>query len=668
MIENKQISTVNGVGPAAVQKLHRLGIETVFDLLNHVPTRYEDYSKISKIDSLVPGAATIKAEVVEIQQRYVRRGMHVTTATLRDGSGQVKAVWFNQRYVADSLKKADEWYFSGEYGLQAQRYQLMNPRFEQPGNFQKQTSRILPIYKETKGLTSVQLRRYMFEVRDQLRDFEDIIPEDLLPLSSNVAYDWLHFPDSMEQVEKARDYLAMQELQVLLLSSFLARKELKQYKAPKIMFDVELAQRFRDSLSFTMTDAQRRESWSIIQDLATELPMNRLLEGDVGSGKTLVAAFAALQVANAGLQTIILAPTAVLANQHRKSLTKTLEPFNLKVGLLTQASKKNFHDQMEGIKADVIVGTHALIQPDVDFAKVGLVVIDEQHRFGVKQRAILQKKNHQLPHLLSMTATPIPRSLALTVYGELEISLLDEMPAGRKIIETKIMPQAARLEMMNFLEVELKGGRQAYIVCPLVEPSEFVTGPDVTTITKKLQKSKLGKAYRIEMLHGKMKDEEKESIMQQYQNKEIDMLVSTTVIEVGVDVANATVMIIEGAERFGLAQLHQLRGRVGRSEHRSYCFIVPSNDKFISKRLKAMATTSDGFALAELDLQLRGAGALYGTQQSGQINLNFASLTDVKQIARAKQIFTKFIKQYNIDDYQELKQAAINARSIVQLN
>jgi ATP-dependent DNA helicase RecG len=662
------ITEVKGIGPAVAQKLQRLGIETIFDLLNHVPTRYEDYSKISKVDSLMPGAATIRAEVVEVQQRYIRRGMHVTTATLRDDSGQVRAVWFNQRYVADSLKKADEWYFSGEYGLQAQRYQLMNPRFEQPGNFQKQTSRILPIYKETKGLTSTQLRRYMFEVRDQLRQFTDIIPDNLLPLSSDVAYDWLHFPDSMEQVEKARDYLAMQELQVLLLSSYLARQELEQYKAPKIDLDIALAQKFRDSLSFTMTDAQRRESWQIIQDLATEIPMNRLLEGDVGSGKTLVAAFSALQVASAGYQTVILAPTAVLANQHKKSLTKTLLPFGLTVGLLTRASKKNFHEQSEAFTADVIVGTHAIIQPDINFDRVGLVVIDEQHRFGVKQRAVLQRKNNQLPHLLSMTATPIPRSLALTVYGELEISLLDEMPVGRKVIETKIMPQAARPEMMKLLEGELENGRQAYIVCPLVEPSEFVTGPDVTTLSKKLQKTKLGKKYKIAMLHGKMKDDEKDKIMQQFQNEEIDVLVSTTVIEVGVDVANATVMIIEGAERFGLAQLHQLRGRVGRSEHKSYCYIVPSNDKFIGKRLKAMATTSDGFALAELDLQLRGAGALYGTQQSGQINLNFASLTDVKQIARAKQIFAKFIKQYNIDDYPELKQAAINARSIVQLN
>jgi ATP-dependent DNA helicase RecG len=662
------ITEVKGIGPAVAQKLQRLGIETIFDLLNHVPTRYEDYSKISKVDSLMPGAATIRAEVVEVQQRYIRRGMHVTTATLRDDSGQVRAVWFNQRYVADSLKKADEWYFSGEYGLQAQRYQLMNPRFEQPGNFQKQTSRILPIYKETKGLTSTQLRRYMFEVRDQLRQFTDIIPDNLLPLSSDVAYDWLHFPDSMEQVEKARDYLAMQELQVLLLSSYLARQELEQYKAPKIDLDIALAQKFRDSLSFTMTDAQRRESWQIIQDLATEIPMNRLLEGDVGSGKTLVAAFSALQVASAGYQTVILAPTAVLANQHKKSLTKTLLPFGLTVGLLTRASKKNFHEQSEALAADVIVGTHAIIQPDINFDRVGLVVIDEQHRFGVKQRAVLQRKNNQLPHLLSMTATPIPRSLALTVYGELEISLLDEMPVGRKVIETKIMPQAARPEMMKLLEGELENGRQAYIVCPLVEPSEFVTGPDVTTFSKKLQKTKLGKKYKIAMLHGKMKDDEKDKIMQQFQDEEIDVLVSTTVIEVGVDVANATVMIIEGAERFGLAQLHQLRGRVGRSEHKSYCYIVPSNDKFIGKRLKAMATTSDGFALAELDLQLRGAGALYGTQQSGQINLNFASLTDVKQIARAKQIFTKFIKQYNIDDYPELKQAAINARSIVQLN
>lgn len=662
------ITEVKGIGPAVAQKLQRLGIETIFDLLNHVPTRYEDYSKISKVDSLMPGAATIRAEVVEVQQRYIRRGMHVTTATLRDDSGQVRAVWFNQRYVADSLKKADEWYFSGEYGLQAQRYQLMNPRFEQPGNFQKQTSRILPIYKETKGLTSTQLRRYMFEVRDQLRQFTDIIPDNLLPLSSDVAYDWLHFPDSMEQVEKARDYLAMQELQVLLLSSYLARQELEQYKAPKIDLDIALAQKFRDSLSFTMTDAQRRESWQIIQDLATEIPMNRLLEGDVGSGKTLVAAFSALQVASAGYQTVILAPTAVLANQHKKSLTKTLLPFGLTVGLLTRASKKNFHEQSEALAADVIVGTHAIIQPDINFDRVGLVVIDEQHRFGVKQRAVLQRKNNQLPHLLSMTATPIPRSLALTVYGELEISLLDEMPVGRKVIETKIMPQAARPEMMKLLEGELENGRQAYIVCPLVEPSEFVTGPDVTTLSKKLQKTKLGKKYKIAMLHGKMKDDEKDKIMQQFQNEEIDVLVSTTVIEVGVDVANATVMIIEGAERFGLAQLHQLRGRVGRSEHKSYCYIVPSNDKFIGKRLKAMATTSDGFALAELDLQLRGAGALYGTQQSGQINLNFASLTDVKQIARAKQIFAKFIKQYNIDDYPELKQAAINARSIVQLN
>jgi ATP-dependent DNA helicase RecG len=482
----------------------------------------------------------------------------------------------------------------------------------------------------------------------------------------------MHFPKDASDIKKARERLAFEELFQLLLASQLNRQENAKLTGWHIPFDQKVVAEFVSQLPFELTGAQRRAAWEIIQDFERKAPMNRLLQGDVGSGKTVVAGLAARQAAHAGFQSALMAPTEILANQHAETLSRLLLPFGVQVGLLTGSVKgtarKTLYEQIADGGVNVVVGTHALIQSPLQFHKLGFVAIDEQHRFGVKQRQELLGKSKHLPHLLAMTATPIPRSLALTVYGELDVSILNELPKGRKPIKTKIWSPNSRAQLYEHADAEITKGRQAYVICSLIDENPDNEIKSVEAEYKKLQNS-IFKHRRIGLLHGKMKADEKDAVMTKFSEGQLDILVSTTVVEVGVDVPNATVMLIENADRFGLSQLHQLRGRVGRSSHQSYCYLIMSDSSKPSQRLKEIEKSGDGFYLAEVDLKLRGPGEIYGRAQHGALNLQIATLSDTKLIARAQRQARSFVeKGEDLLQYKQLAAQVEHYQRLTTLN
>jgi ATP-dependent DNA helicase RecG len=587
------LEKIKGVGPKVAEQFADAGLLTVGDLINFLPRAHEDYSAITRIIDIAPGKRTIKARCEKIATRPVRRGLRITTATLADDSGKLQAVWFNQPYRETQLKSGEEFFFSGEFEFNYNRYQLTNPSAERVSEMPVQTDRVLPVYRAIKGLKTPLVRKILAELKPLITMLPESLPEDIIKseklLSRRQAILAMHFPKAVEDVEKARERLAFEELFELLLASQLNRQENSKLEGWHIPFNQPVVKDFVEKLPFSLTNAQRLAVWEIIQDFERKVPMNRLLQGDVGSGKTVVAGIAALQAAHGGFQTALMAPTEILATQHAETLLKLLSPFNIRVGLLTGSVKgvarKTLYVAIKTGEVDVVVGTHALIQETVHFHKLGFVVIDEQHRFGVSQRQELLKKSEFMPHMLAMTATPIPRSLALTVYGELDVSILNELPKGRKPIKTKIWSPNSRAQLYTLVDEEISAGRQAYVICTLIDNNPDNELKSVQNEYKKLQNS-VFKHRRIGLLHGKMKSDEKESVMSRFAGGELDILVSTTVVEVGVDVQNATVMLIEDADRFGLSQLHQLRGRVGRSVYQSYCYLVTSTSDKPSVRLK----------------------------------------------------------------------------------
>jgi len=656
------LDKIKGVGTKNSEQFSLAGINTVGDLINFLPRTYEDFSHSVKISDIAPGKSTIKARCEKITTRPVRRGLRITTATLADDSGKLQAVWFNQPYRETQLKSGEEFFFSGEFEFSYNRYQLTNPSAETVKDMPVQTDRILPVYRSIKGLKTTLVRKILFELRPLISMTPETLPEEIIRseklMSRSQALMSMHFPESAEDANRARERLAFEELFQLLLASQLNKQENAKLVGWHIPFEQPVIANFVKRLPFELTSAQRIASWEIIQDLERKTPMNRLLQGDVGSGKTVVAGLVACQVAHAGFQTAIMAPTEILATQHAETLNKLFQPLNINVGLLTGSVKgkarKELYEKIEKGAVDVVVGTHALIQEAVKFFRLGFVVIDEQHRFGVEQRQQLLKKSEFMPHLLAMTATPIPRSLALTVYGELDISILNELPKGRKSIITKIWSPNSRKQLYEQIDAELSLGHQAYIVCSLIEENPDNEIRSVQAEYKKLQNS-VFKHRKIGLLHGKLKPEEKDVVMRQFSNKELDILVSTTVVEVGVDVPNATVIVIEDADRFGLSQLHQLRGRVGRSDQQSYCYLVTSTSAKPSVRLKAIEKSNDGFYLAEVDLKLRGPGEIYGKAQHGALNLQIATLADTKLIARAQKQAKNFVESgQNLLQYKQL--------------
>jgi ATP-dependent DNA helicase RecG len=678
MRSHTPLTELKGIGPALARKFAVLGISTVGELIDYYPRRYEDYSVITPIARLKPGAVTIKAVIKQAKGRYVRRGMHITEAVASDESGSVRLIWFNQPYRETALKHSHEYYISGNFELSHQRLSIINPSVELVSDMPVSTARIVPVYRETKGLTSRQIRIALSQVLHAIDALPETLPGWLIEsgtfYSRAAAVKNMHFPESAEALEKAKRRLGFEEVFQLTLAALSNKYELMTEQAPVVPFKERIAKEFVGHMPFSLTDAQRKVVWSIYQDMQKTRPMNRLVEGDVGSGKTVVAAMAAVMVLHHGHQAALMAPTELLARQHAETLQKLLAPlgFGSQVGLLvggmTAAQKKSAHEHIKKGDIRFMVGTNALIQDKVDMHSLELIVIDEQHRFGVEQRKALQAKAGHMPHVLSLTATPIPRSLALTLYGELDISILDTKPPGRSEIITKIVSPNSRAQLYADIDAELAAGRQMFVVCPLISESSGMTATSAEEMYEQLSKKHF-KHRRIGLLHGKMKPAEKNEIMRHYVDHKFDILVSTTVIEVGVDVPNASIMLIEGAERFGLAQIHQLRGRVGRGQHQGYCYLMMSDSKAPSRRLRALENTSDGFKLAELDLELRGPGAIYGTMQHGQLDLRIAKLTDTKLIAEARNAAQLFIdKHEDLLQYSYLHQQVSRLRAVTNLN
>lgn len=673
---NSKLELIKGVGEKTAEQLALAGFHTVGDLISFYPRSYEDFSKTQSISEIVPGKVTIKARCESISTKFVRRGMRVTTAVLADDTGKVQAVWFNQPYRETQLKGTGEHYFSGVFELSRQRYSLVNPAVEKEKQLQVQTDRILPVYRSVAGTKPALLRKLLDELRPLISMLPETLPDVIVRQEGLLSYSQaimaIHFPESMADIERAKERLGFEELFQVMLASQRNRSDNAQLVSVPVPFKQDKVQHFVAALPFSLTNGQRRAAWDIIQDLEREVPMNRMLQGDVGSGKTVVAGLVARLVAEAGYQTAVMAPTELLARQHASTLATLLEPLGVTVGLLTSsvkgAPRKALLAAIQDGRVAIVVGTHALIQSTVEFHALGLVVIDEQHRFGVAQRQALLQKAAHMPHLLAMTATPIPRSLALTVYGDLDISILNERPANRLPIETSLWSPNSRAQLYALVDAQLSQGRQAYVICPRVAASDDDEAKSVEDEFKRLRQS-VFRHRRIGMLHGKMAAEEKASVMQDFLDAKIDILVSTTVVEVGVDVPNATVMIIENADSFGLAQLHQLRGRVGRSEHQSYCYLLLSDSKAPSARLKEIERSQDGFYLAEVDLKLRGPGEIYGRMQHGALNLKIATLGDTQLIARAQAQAEAFIRSgQNLLHYKQLHDAVMQYQKLTTLN
>jgi len=673
---NAPLGQVKGVGEKTGAQFESANIRTINDLITFLPRAYDDFSHVTAIADIKPGKLTIKARCEKIATRPVRRGLRITTATLADETGKLQAVWFNQPYRETQLKTGEEFYFSGDFEFNYNKYQLSNPSAEKVSDMPIQTDRILPTYRAIHGLKTTLVRKILGELRPLMTMLPETLPATLVKSEKLVSHSdavlGMHFPETIEDISKAKERIAFEELFALLLASQMNRIENAKLQGWHIPFEQSVVKSFVSGLPFELTGAQRIAAWDILQDFEKQVPMNRLLQGDVGSGKTVVAGLAARQAAHEGFQTAVMAPTEILASQHAETLNRLLSPFGVRVGLLTGSVKGKAREALYAAitsgDVDVVVGTHALIQGGVQFHRLGFVVIDEQHRFGVNQRQELLKKSEHMPHLLAMTATPIPRSLALTVYGELDVSVLNERPKDRKDIATKIWSPNSRPQLYKLIEEQLVAGRQAYVICSLIDGNPDNELKSVQTEFKRLDQA-IFKHRKIGLLHGKMKSSEKEEVMRQFSTGEVEILVSTTVVEVGVDVPNATVILIEDADRFGLAQLHQLRGRVGRSSYQSYCYLMVSSSKAPSQRLKEVEKSNDGFHLAEVDMRLRGPGEIYGRAQHGELNLQVATLADTKMIARAQKAAKAFAAEgTDLLQYKQLHKDVEHYQRLTTLN
>jgi len=667
------IEDIPRIGPVYQRKLKRLGIKTVQDLFFHFPRRYEDFSNLIPISKVkINEICTVYGKIIGIESKKTwKKKMFLTEAVIEDQTGAIKAIWFNQPYLTKTLRKGDYVFLSGKTTISKNGVYLSNPIYEK-GDLSSNlthTGRLIPVYPETAGLSSRWIRYILkpllTNLENQIRETlpEEIIKEyNLMPIKKAL---WeIHFPSSVELSQKAQHRFSFEELFYIQLFVLRERNRLNKEKSASLPIKLETIQNLVKSLSFKLTDAQKKSAWQILKDLEKPKPMNRLLEGDVGSGKTVVAAIAVLNTVKQGYQAAFMAPTEILSKQHFQEIAKLLQDFKVNIGLLTgkqdqfrskklknqviEISRKKLLEKTASNEIDILVGTHALIQDKVKFGKLGLVILDEQHRFGVEQRAKLCRSQNIVPHLLSMTATPIPRTLALTIYGDLDLSLIDELPKGRKKIITQIIKPEERNKTYDFIRKEVKKKRQVFVICPRIEKNNDnehlseaqMSWAKVKAVEEEYEKlsKKIFPDLNIGMLHGKITTKEKEKIMKDFKNKKTDVLVSTSVIEVGIDIPNATVMMIEGAERFGLAQLHQFRGRVGRADYQSYCLLfTDSHTKKTHQRLRALINSENGFALAEKDLEIRGPGDFKGARQWGIPDLMMNSLKDISLVEKTRE-------------------------------
>lgn len=665
---NSSVAELTGVGENYKKKLEKLGVKTIRDLLLYFPRRWDDFSKVTPIGELKVGeVASAHGTIFDIATKKSRRGVPVTEAIITDETGTLKAVWFNQRFLEHSLKKGDDIFLAGSLEWNYGQVAMNSPAWEKVNEETRVTDlkhvgRIVPVYNETEGLSSKWLRAKIAPLAKLVYGIQDYVPEEVKTSHSLMdlpaAVRTMHFPENFDELKKAQHRLTFENLFLMMLAVLENKKELDEDRSIVVDYDEAVGKQFVASLPYELTNAQRKAAWEILKDIAKNVPMNRLLEGDVGSGKTVVAAMAALMTAKRDFQVAILAPTEILAQQHFLELQKLLEPFDLKIALLTGSAKpterKEILKKLVDGETQIIVGTHSLLSPEVKFWSLALVIVDEQHRFGVDQRCVLKAangKNGKMPHFLSMSATPIPRTLAITVFGDLDISVLDEMPPGRKRVSTHLVPPAKREDSYKFIAEKVSEGRQVFVICPLVNESDKLGVKSATAEADRLSRQVFPK-LKIGLMHGKLTGSEKERVMADFKAKKIDILVSTSVIEVGVDVPNASIMLIEGAERFGLAQLHQFRGRVGRGEHQSYCFLFTETwNETVQARLDALISSQNGFDLAEKDLDLRGPGELLGIKQSGKIDETIlAAIKDPRLINEVRESAWMYLQKNDLAD------------------
>lgn len=668
---DERLTTIKGIGPGREKQLHKLGITNITSLLTYFPRTYEDRRTIYRIGDLKSGMiGGVVGNVIAVQEKRPRPRLSILEVVIADGTGPLKIVLFNQGYKKNFYKKGQRLYAYGKAEFQYGSMQMNTPQIENLGDGGEPDRGIVPIYALADGVSQFVVRSSVRNWFAANHELQEILPAEVREahqyMSRYDAFQMMHFPDSSERYEEARHQLAYEELFVMQSGLALLRNKEQCHKGPKMGPNGDLMAQCIENLPFSLTGDQQRALEDIRIDMEDERPMQRLLQGDVGSGKTVVATLSLLKAIENGYQGALMAPTEILAAQHYEGIADVCGDLGITIELLTGSTtrkeKERIYEGLADGSINMIIGTHALIQEGVNFHNLGLVIIDEQHRFGVEQRARLQQKG-TYPHVLIMTATPIPRTMTLSVYGDLAVSLIKEMPPGRKPVKTYAVDSSYKERLRTFFGKEMAEGRQVYVVCPLVEESEKLDLQAAEELYLEL-KEYFYKAYEVGLVHGRMKPSEKDEVMNAFHRGEISLLVSTTVIEVGVNVPNATIMCIEGAERFGLSQLHQLRGRVGRGSHQSYCILVSDSKNDVSQeRLKLMEQTQDGFELAEQDLLLRGSGQLFGLAQSGLPDLRVANIIkDIEILVQARKDVLEFASQYGMEKLESVMKEELEKR------